>query len=207
VYRLLLVRHGQSTWNAEHRWQGWADPPLSPAGIAQASAAAQSLARGDHGIVAVASSDLERARHTAELLAGPLGITTVTTERRLRERDVGDWSGHTAAEIEQRWPGMVAAWRRGEVPNPPNGERDDALLMRVLAGLAAVAPLAGDAGGALLVITHGGVIRILERHAGVRGATSVNLAGRWFRWHPETLEAGEQVALGDPDTPAIAPVF
>jgi glucosyl-3-phosphoglycerate phosphatase len=205
VHRLLLVRHGQSTWNAEHRWQGWADPPLSPAGGAQAEIAGRALAASDLGITAVASSDLQRAMRTAELLATAIGIDGVITEPALRERDVGDWSGRTAAEIEHRWPGMVTAWRRGEVPNPPNGERDDVLLQRLLGGLARVAPHAGD--GALLVVTHGGVIRVLERHAGTRAATSVNLAGRWFTWWPDRLEAGEQVALGDPDAPAVAPVF
>src|ERR687894_225034 len=104
--RLLLVRHGESTWNARGRWQGWADPPLTDLGRAQAEAAGPAAAPVD----AVVSSDLQRARATAELMAVALGLdpAAVHVEPDVRERDVGDFTGLTRAEIEERWPGVLA---------------------------------------------------------------------------------------------------
>src|SRR5687767_12818211 len=98
--RVLLVRHGQSTWNAEGRWQGWADPPLSELGATQALTAANHVEHVD----AVVSSDLVRARETAEIIAKALGIAEVEAFRGLRERGAGDWTGLTRPEIEERWP-------------------------------------------------------------------------------------------------------
>ncbi|HEX8581069.1 MAG TPA: histidine phosphatase family protein, partial [Acidimicrobiales bacterium] len=80
--RVLLVRHGQSVWNAEGRWQGQLDPPLSDVGAEQARAAAAHL----DGVVAVATSDLDRARRTAEILAEALGVGPAIVEPGLRER-------------------------------------------------------------------------------------------------------------------------
>src|ERR687894_1848010 len=101
---LLLVRHGESRWNARGRWKGWADPPLSDLGRAQAEAAAPAAAPVD----AVVSSDLQRARETAELMAAVLEVDDVLVETDLRERDVGDFTGLTRAEIEERWPGILS---------------------------------------------------------------------------------------------------
>src|ERR687893_1474427 len=102
--RLLPVRKGESTWNATGRWQGWADPPLSDLGRAQAEAAAPAAAPVD----AVVSSDLQRALVTAELMAAVLEIDGVHVEADLRERDVGDFTGLTRAQIEERWPGSLS---------------------------------------------------------------------------------------------------
>src|SRR5919109_2812903 len=104
MIRLLLVRHGESTWNAQSRWQGQADPPLSPFGERQAEDATVRLAESA-SITAVWTSDLVRARRTGELIAKRLGLDAVHDEPRLRERDVGAWSGLTRDEIEARWPG------------------------------------------------------------------------------------------------------
>jgi glucosyl-3-phosphoglycerate phosphatase len=202
--RVLVVRHGESVWNAESRWQGWADPPLSALGEEQANEAATRL-RGA-GLVAVASSDLQRARRTASIVAAGLGLAPVTVDPDLRERDVGAWSGLTTDEIEGRWPGMIRAWRRGEVPRPPDGETTEALTSRAVAALGRVAAGLGR-DGPVLVVSHGGVVRALERAAGLRAATAPNLGGRWFSVSPSGLAAGEAVSLTDPDTPAIAPVF
>src|SRR5688572_29468638 len=101
---LLLVRHGQSTWNAARRWQGWADPPLSELGEEQAREAVPRLR--PLGLVAVFSSDLVRARQTAAILADGLGLPfdeAVGVEPGLRERSVGEWSGLVTEEIEERW--------------------------------------------------------------------------------------------------------
>src|SRR6187551_2407785 len=113
--RILLVRHGQSTWNADGRWQGQADPPLSELGIAQAEAAARVL----DGVGTIWSSDLERAHHTASILAAALGLAVVP-DARLREREAGEWTGLTRAEIDEQYPGAIAERRR-----PPGFEADE----------------------------------------------------------------------------------
>ena len=156
--RLLIVRHGESTWNAQSRWQGQADPPLSPLGEQQAEEAAERLAE-IASITVVWTSDLVRARRTAELIASRLGVDGVRDEPRLRERDVGSWSGLTRAEIEERWPGYLAARR-----SPPDFEGDAQLLARTRAGL--LAAVDGRRTGDLLVVTHGGVVRTIERSLG-----------------------------------------
>src|SRR5947207_3359793 len=88
VSRLLLVRHGESTWNADGRWQGQADPPLSPLGERQARAASETCPDVD----AVVSSDLRRAHQTATIIAQRRGLGPVHTERRLRETFTGEWT-------------------------------------------------------------------------------------------------------------------
>lgn len=172
--RLLLIRHGQSAWNAEGRWQGWADPPLSRVGEAQALTAAARLQ--DEGLTAVVSSDLRRARRTAELIAGHLDLPVLDSVADLRERDIGDWSGLTTVEIEQGWPGWLAAWRAGELERPPNGESRDELADRVLDAVGRLA----DLEGCLLVVTHGGVIHLVQDRLGVDGPRMGNLCGRWI---------------------------
>lgn len=184
--RLLLIRHGQSAWNAEGRWQGWADTPLSPVGEAQALAAAERL-RGE-GLTAVVSSDLHRARRTAELLAGRLDLPLLDPVSDLRERDIGDWSGLTTVEIEQGWPGWLTAWRAGELDRPPAGESREELTARVVGALERLA--AGD--GCLLVVTHGGVIHLVQDRLGVGGTRVDNLCGRWIE---AGFVAGEPVLV------------
>lgn len=183
--RLLLVRHGESTWNADGRWQGQADPDLSARGIRQAREAARRV----DGVAAVWTSDLGRARQTAGLLAGPHGLP-VRVESRLRERDAGEWQGHTRDEIEARWPGYLTTGRR-----PPGYEDDASVLARALAALADVAAV--HAGESVLVVTHGGVVRTLERHLGDdRPALLPNLGGRVILASGEgRLALGERVLL------------
>ncbi len=190
--RLLLVRHGESTWNAVSRWQGQADPPLSPFGERQAEDAAARLAEIT-SITAVWASNLIRARRTGDLIAKHLGIAQVREEPRLRERDVGAWSGLTRDEIEERWPGYLAARR-----SPPDFEGDDELLARTRAGLAAAVDRSGP--GDVLVVTHGGVIRTIERSLGAIPERLPNLGGRWLLADtPTDLSLGERVVLLEPD--------
>lgn len=184
--RLLLVRHGQSTWNAEHRWQGQADPPLSELGLEQARAAARLLDRVD----AVWSSDLERAHHTARILAEPHGLA-VTTDPRMRERAAGPWTGLTRDEIEARFPGHLAAGRR-----PPGYEPDASLAARALEALRDVARAVG--GGTGVVVTHGGLIVTVEREHGLERAPISNLEGRWLTWEGAPggrFTVGERIPL------------
>ena len=188
--RILLVRHGQSVWNADGRWQGQADPPLSDIGVDQAAAAADSDAVD--GVRALYSSDLERARHTAQLLGVRLGLDPVV-DVRLRERHAGGWEGRTRAEIEAGWPGFLESGER-----PDGYEPDASVLARVLAVLAAIASEHDD--DDVLVVTHGGVVRTVERHLGGEADGLIpNLGGRWLRHDGTTPVLGERVVLLDPD--------
>lgn len=192
MVKLLLVRHGESTWNAQSRWQGQADPPLSPFGERQAEDAIARLTEVAT-ITAVWTSDLVRARRTGELIAKRLGLGGVRAEPRLRERDVGAWSGLTRDEIEERWPGYLAARR-----SPPDFEGDDALLERTRAGLAAAVD--GTGTGDVLVVTHGGVIRTIERSLGATPERLPNLGGRWVvADSPTAFTLGDRVVLLEPE--------
>ena len=191
--RLLLLRHALSTWNAEGRWQGWADAPLSSAGEDQARAMGQMLATTGEVFAAVVSSDLARSEQTARIVAELLGIEELAIEPGLRERDVGDWSGRTTDEIELIWPGALDAWRAGRLDRPPGGEHEPAFRARVVD---AVEGLARRPDGPVLVITHGGVIRAVERHLGNNARSTANLSGRWVEAAEDgTLVGGDVVAL------------
>lgn len=190
--RLLLVRHGLSEWNAAGRWQGWADPPLTDLGRAQARAAATSVGAVD----VLVSSDLHRARETAEIIGETLGVGPVLVDEGLRERHVGEYTGLTRHEIEERWPGALASYA-----DPPGGETREQVVGRVLG---AVHRLAGRHDGAdVLAVSHGGVIRYLERHHGQERPPLPNLAGISVTVSGERLTVGERVLLIDPDEVAL----
>jgi glucosyl-3-phosphoglycerate phosphatase len=154
VTRLILWRHGQTTWNAIHRVQGQLDAELSELGIAQAAEAApRLLARRPDVLVA---SDLSRAADTIAPLAALTGLP-VTYDQRLRERHYGQWQGLQMAEIAQRWPEAHARWRAGE-PVPELGlEGVDDLGKRTAEALAEIAQAAP--GSTIVVATHGGAAR------------------------------------------------
>lgn len=197
VHGLLLVRHGQSTWNAEQRWQGQADPPLSTLGQRQGAAAGEAVAA--LGPTRFVASDLVRARTTARLLAPP--DAPITLEPGLRERHAGEWTGLTRPEIDERYPGWVEAQR-----SPPGFEGDDELLARVLP---VVESLLGstDEPGPTLAVTHGGVIRTVERHFGAPATAVPNLGGRWLHADRSGSELvivlGDREILIDPDAVAL----
>jgi probable phosphoglycerate mutase len=195
VRRLFLVRHGESTWNADGRWQGQADPPLTDLGERQARSAALAVAALDPAFVV--ASDLERARRTADLLA-PSGVA-VELDPAFRERHAGEWTGLTREQIEEQYPGDLAAWR-----SPLGFEGDEPLLARVLPAIDRC--LARTPSGACgIVVTHGGVIRTVER---VQHAPSVpvpNLGGRWLHVDGDAAVAlGDRDVLIDPDDDAVA---
>ena len=208
--RVLLIRHGQSEWNAQGRWQGQADPPLTDLGRHQALHAARNLGAVD----AIVASDLQRASETALIIAEALGVGPVVLEPGLRERDAGEWSGLTRAEIERDWPGYLdapatdrhAAFARDPVEQPetkrrrpPSWEPDDVLLARVLDGLGRVHDLAPA--GEVIAITHGGVIYAVEGRLGSPFERLANLGGRWIDLGPggELRGLGDRVVLVDPD--------
>jgi probable phosphoglycerate mutase len=176
--RVLLLRHGASTWNAEGRWQGWLDSPLTEEGEAQAAARAKELARDGILPRAIYTSDLSRALRTAEIIAAHLE-SPVIPDAGLRERHGGEWQGHTREEIDAGWPGMRQAWRRGELRAPPGGEDSDAMLARVDAAIGRALRHVGN--NTLLVVSHHGVVRALSTRAGIDATTLIpNVGGYWF---------------------------
>lgn len=188
--RVLLVRHGQSEWNAMGRWQGQADPPLSELGRTQAREAARALGTVD----AIWSSDLQRASETALIIAHDLGIGPVVIEPDLRERDAGAYSGLTRDEIEERFPGYLAERRP-----PPGWEPQEALVARALRALRRIADELPR--GDVVAITHGGIIYAVEGHLGVDHQRIANTGGRWVTVAPDgsvPMRLGERLLLSDP---------
>jgi len=186
-----MVRHGQSTWNASGRWQGHADAPLTDLGRTQAARAVASLP----AVEVIWASDLERARATAAVIGEALGLD-VQVDVRLRERNAGEWTGLTRAEIEQGWPRFLNNHKR-----PVGFEHDDEVLIRVLAALHDLHEQHPDVD--VLVVTHGGVLRALERHCGSVDRAFPNLGGRRFELDATDGElgvsAGERLFLLDAD--------
>ncbi|GIH69369.1 bifunctional RNase H/acid phosphatase [Sphaerimonospora thailandensis] len=127
---LLLLRHGQTPLSIDKRFSGLGDPLLTPAGMAQAEAAAARLSREPYEIDVIVSSPLKRARQTAEAVAVRTGLT-VEVDEDLRETDFGVWEGHTFAEVQQRWPDQLAAWLADPDVAPPDGESFAAAARRV----------------------------------------------------------------------------
>jgi probable phosphoglycerate mutase len=159
VTTILLARHGESDWNRAKRWQGFADRPLTELGREQAVALAERL--GDTELDAVYSSDLQRARDTAEIVARSKGLRVETTPD-LREVDVGSWSGLTRAEAEARFPDAYARWLQGG-EGWDDGETYEEMSRRVVAAIARVATQHPN--GRVLVVAHGGSIRAVHAAA------------------------------------------
>jgi broad specificity phosphatase PhoE len=217
--RVLLVRHGESTWNAEGRWQGQADPPLSRRGRAQARAAATHLPPA----AAAVASDLDRARETADLLVAPHGLAVVI-DVDLRERDAGAFSGLTRSEIHDRFPGALPddPLRRPDDEGllaPPGWEHDDDLVVRAWRGLERLARTLVEVTGAEgvaarpgddpgpgpvgIAVTHSGLIYAVERDLGLAGGRIANLEGRWLERTPAGWVGGDRHLLLDPTHDAV----
>jgi broad specificity phosphatase PhoE len=153
---LLFVRHGETDWNAERRWQGHADVPLNERGREQAYALAESLAEAR--IHAVYASDLKRARETAEAVGARLGIE-VAVDPDLREIEVGSREGLTNDEVGDR------LW---------DGELHEAHAARILAAVERIAER--HPGERVLVVTHGGSMRRVHEHLGLESGPFENCA-------------------------------
>lgn len=133
IRRLLLVRHGETTWNANHRYQGQMDIPLSDVGRWQAVAIAKRLM--PESIDAVYASDLTRAYETAQIIAAPHRLG-VQPEPRLREMSFGEWEGLPYAQMAKRFPDQVTWWNADRLTHaPPGGETLTQLAARVQAVL------------------------------------------------------------------------
>ncbi len=149
----LLVRHGETDWNRDRRFQGHADPPLNETGREQARALGAELA-GER-LDAVYSSDLARAHETAEIISARTGARVVL-DPDLREIDVGEWQGLTWPEIEQRYPAGVQNWHESG-HGWQSGETYDQLGERVVAALRRIA--AEHPAGRVAIVGHGGTVR------------------------------------------------
>jgi len=186
VTRILLVRHGQSEWNEAGLWQGQADPPLTDLGRRQAATAARAVGTVD----LICASTLSRARDTAQLIADHIGVGPVLELDGIVERDAGEWSGLTRAEIDHRFPGYLGDGRR-----PPGWEPDDALQSRVMGTLDAL--VGRFAGSEIVCVTHGGVIMAVEHLLGGGHHRIANLGGRWVGHDGEGFGLGERIDLLD----------
>jgi broad specificity phosphatase PhoE len=154
--RLILVRHASSTWNDERRIQGQLDPPLSAKGAEQAARVATRF-RGV-AVDGFYSSDLQRARQTAEAIAGELGRQPELLPE-LREVALGEWEGLNRDEIVARYPDAWEEWRaRPSWDVVPGGEGSVAFEGRVGAAMSLLT--ARHQSGRVVVVTHGGVIQV-----------------------------------------------
>lgn len=159
VTTILLVRHAESDWNVENRFQGRADRPLTRRGREQAERLAEELAR--ERLDGVYTSPLRRARQTAEIVAAHHGLEPVTVPE-LQEIDVGGWSGLSRAEVESGFPEAFRRWVGGG-EGWDDGETYPQMAQRVLAAIRRIA--ADNPNGRVLVVSHGGPIRAIHAAA------------------------------------------
>jgi broad specificity phosphatase PhoE len=166
VTRIILWRHGLTGYNAEGRIQGQFDAPLADEGLRQAEKAAELLAAlAPERIV---SSDLSRARRTAEVLGARTGLT-VECDARLRERHWGEWQGRTHVELAAHDAERYTAWRNGRHVAVPGSETTAEVGVRTAAALRDVSGT-----GLVVVVSHGGAIRYgLEEFLGAPGLSRV----------------------------------
>jgi probable phosphoglycerate mutase len=162
---IILIRHGETAWNAERRLQGHLDIPLNAEGERQAKLLAEALA--PESIDLVAASDLQRARQTAQAVATTRSLP-VHIAPGLRERCYGGFEGLLYSEIEHRFPAEFAAWQArdidGVLPNGKNrGESFRDFYTRSTDAILALA--AAHPGRTLALVAHGGVLECAYRMA------------------------------------------
>ncbi len=207
---LLFIRHGETDWNRQQRFQGQIDVPLNDAGLAQAARLGQRLADEAHD--ALFSSDLVRAQQTAAPLAAAWGQTPKLVPG-LREQSFGVLEGLDVPTIKQRHPDLWQQWleHRSQFALP-NGE---SLLQFHTRVIDAVRELAGGgAGKRLVIVTHGGVLDMLWRTAnglsldGLRECEIPNTGINRLRWAGGTLHidswADDAHLVGLPAQPSTA---
>ncbi|MBH01716.1 MAG: histidine phosphatase family protein [Acidimicrobiaceae bacterium] len=183
--KLLIVRHGQSEWNALGRWQGQADPPLTEVGENQAKKATNKLGLLD----SIVASPLQRAKNTASIISEITGVGPVTTEVDLMERDAGPWQGLTRIEIEKGWPGFLDS---GQRPDGYESNRD--LLLRIFAVLRKISE-SSRISDSILIVSHAGIVHALENLHDQPSMKVPNLGGRWVEFVEDELTMGKKVSL------------
>ena len=183
--KLLIVRHGQSEWNALGRWQGQADPPLTDVGENQAKKATKKLGLFD----SIVSSPLQRAKNTASIISEITGVGPVTTEIGLIERDAGPWEGLTRIEIEKGWPGFLDSGHR-----PEGYESNPDLLSRIFEVLKKISKSSKNS-DSILIVSHAGIVHALENLHNQPSKKVPNLGGRWFEFVDDELIMGKKASL------------
>jgi broad specificity phosphatase PhoE len=161
VTTLYLARHGESDWNAENRFQGQSDRPLTARGRQQAEHLAGEV--GGLGLTAIYTSPLRRSTETAEIVSRPLKLEPIA-EHALQEVDVGSWAGLTRAEVEERYPEGFQNWISGG-NGWTDGETYEEMSERVLAAVSSIAGAHPNEN--VLLVSHGGPIRAI--HAAAAG--------------------------------------
>jgi alpha-ribazole phosphatase len=155
---LLLIRHGQTNWNLEQRFQGQSDIPLNDIGRKQAQALAERLVAEQFD--AIYSSDLQRATETADIIRKSGFQPDTCPDPRLREIHFGDWEGMIYDEIKAKYPETLAAWENDIFKNaPPHGETLEGLAVRVHSMLNELHEKHEDQN--ILIVAHGGVLQTL----------------------------------------------
>jgi probable phosphoglycerate mutase len=161
--RVIAIRHGETAWNVDTRIQGQLDIALNDTGRWQAQRLGEALAH--EGIERIYSSDLARARETAQAVGDATGVA-VHLDRSLRERAFGEFEGHTFAQIEERWPVESMRWRKREADfGPRGGESLQDFYARCVQAITRIAQ--AELGRTVAVVAHGGVLDCLYR-AGAR---------------------------------------
>jgi len=167
VRRLFLVRHGETDWNLAGRFQGHTDVELNETGRAQARALAERL----HGreVSAIASSDLRRARETAEILSACLSAPFAGVDAGLRERGYGCFEGLTRDECAVQFPELWASHAKGHIVDVPGAERRENVMDRIVRAVKRVMDTHASVGSSLAIVSHGGVMRaFLEATCGAK---------------------------------------
>lgn len=153
---ILLVRHGETLWNAEGRYQGRLDSPLTDRGIAQATAIGDRLASMNIRPAKIVASPLGRTRQTAAILIDRSGLQSPVYDGRLAEVSMGSWDGLTQFEIDMEWPGMLDGSSAFDwYFRSPDGESYAAALQRVRDWL-------GEVEGKVIAVSHGLIGRIIR---------------------------------------------
>jgi alpha-ribazole phosphatase len=156
--KLFLVRHGQTDWNLNQRFQGQSDIPLNESGRQQATALGSRL-KHEH-IDIIFASDLQRAHETANIIAAHHHASEIRIDKRLREMNFGAWEGLTYDEIKRSDPATLAAWEADiSTTAAPNGEMLNQLTMRVESVLNDLRAQYADK--TILIAAHGGPLQIL----------------------------------------------
>jgi probable phosphoglycerate mutase len=160
--RLIAVRHGETAWNVQSRLQGQLDIPLNERGLEQARRAARAIA--DSAPEAVVSSDLVRARATAEAIAA-FNACPLMLDAGLRERSFGGFQGMTHLEVAQRWPDESARWKSRDPDFVPGGDGEslNVFYARCIEATRRIAE--AHPGRTIVLVAHGGVMDCLYRAA------------------------------------------
>jgi probable phosphoglycerate mutase len=160
--RLFIVRHGETVWNVEGRFQGQRDTDLNEKGTAQADLVARFLA--PHKFDAVVSSPLKRARVTGEKIAAACGCKTFETDEKLTEIHHGDWEGVLSSDVAARWPDLLKEWHEApeRVTMPGAGGESLADVQKRCAE--ASDRIAETYAGDVCVTAHDAVIKALLCH-------------------------------------------